>query len=154
MKYSLLDLWVGLFMILGMAAIIFLSLRVANQTTFRANDTYLVTAGFENVGGLKVRAPVRSAGVTVGRVSDIYLDPDEFRAVVEIAIDERFAFSTDTSASILTSGLLGEQFISLQAGIDNETLAEGDEIWLTSSAMVLESLISNFLFDSASETDQ
>jgi len=154
MKYSLLDLWVGLFIVLGAAAIVFLSLRVASQTTLRANATYLVTAGFENVGGLKVRAPVRSAGVTVGRVSGIHLDPTEFKAVVEIAIDEQFAFSTDTSASILTSGLLGEQFVSLQAGVDSEHLTDGGEIWLTSSAVVLENLISNFLFNSASEAER
>lgn len=153
MRYSLTDFWVGLFIVLGMAAIAFLSLRVANQTSLRANDTYLVTAEFENIGGLKERAPVSSAGVTVGRVADIYLDPDDFRAVVEIAIDRQFAFSSDTSASILTSGLLGEQFVSLQAGIDDETLADGDEIWLTSSAMILESLISSFLFNSASESE-
>ncbi len=154
MKYSLLDLWVGLFIVIGVAAIVFLSLRVANQTTLRSNDTYSVTAEFDNIGGLKVRAPVRSAGVTVGRVASIYLDINSFKAVVELAIEEQFPFSTDTSASILTSGLLGEQYVSLQSGIDAETLADGDDIWLTSSAMVLENLISNLMFNAASEGEQ
>jgi len=154
MKYSTLDLWVGLFIVLGVAAVVFLSLRVANQTTLRANDTYTVTAEFDNIGGLKPRAPVRSAGVTVGRVSNIYLDTSTFKAVVELAIEQQFPFSTDTSASILTSGLLGEQYVSLQAGIDTGTLADGDDIWLTSSAMVLENLISSLMFNMASEAEK
>lgn len=154
MKYSMLDLWVGLFIAIGIVAIVFLSLRVANQTTLRSNDTYSVTAEFDNIGGLKVRAPVRSAGVAVGRVADIELDPTTFKAVVTLDIEEIMAFPTDTSASILTSGLLGEQYISLQAGVDTETLAEGDAIWLTSSAMVMENLISNLLFSTMSESEQ
>ncbi|MCB1671777.1 MAG: outer membrane lipid asymmetry maintenance protein MlaD [Gammaproteobacteria bacterium] len=154
MKYSMLDLWVGLFIVVGVAAIVFLSLRVANQTTLRANETYSVTAEFDNIGGLKVRAPVRSAGVTVGRIADIYLDTTTFKAVVKLEIEEQFPFSSDTSASILTAGLLGEQYVSLQAGVDTETLSDGDDIWLTSSAMVLENLISNFMFNAASEGDQ
>jgi phospholipid/cholesterol/gamma-HCH transport system substrate-binding protein len=150
----MMDLWVGFFIVLGAAAILFLSLRVANQATLRANDTYMVTAEFDNIGGLKARAPVRSAGVTVGRVAEIYLDPATFKAVVELAIDKQFSFSTDTSASIFTSGLLGEQYVSLQAGIDTETLTEGDAVWLTSSAMVLENLISNLMFNTMSEAAQ
>lgn len=154
MKHSLLDFWVGVFILMGVAALVFLSLRVANQTSIRTASTYSVTAEFDNVGGLKVRAPVRSAGVTVGRIADIYLDAETFKAVVVMSVEQQYAFSADTSASILTSGLLGEQYVSLQAGVDTETLADGDAIWLTSSAIVLENLISGLLFSTMSETQE
>lgn len=152
MKHSQLDFWVGIFILMGIIAVVFLSLRVANQTTIRNADTYTVSAEFDNVGGLKLRAPVKSAGVTVGRVTKIYLDPENYKAVVELAVEKRYHFSTDAAASILTAGLLGEQYVSLQNGADTEMLSEGDSIWLTSSAMILENLVSEFMFNAASET--
>jgi len=148
---QLLDFWVGLFVLLGIVASVFLSLRVANLTGFQDGATYRVEAEFDNIGGLKVRAPVKSSGVTVGRVSDIRYDADLHKAVVAVALDKRYAFSTDTSMSILTSGLLGEQYIGLQAGSDTEMLQDGDSVWLTSSALVLENLIGQVLFSKAGE---
>ena len=151
MKHSQLDFWVGIFILLGILAVVFLSLRVANQTTIRNGDTYEISAEFDNVGGLKLRAPVKSAGVTVGRVTKIYLDPTSYKAVVELAVEKRYAFSTDAAASILTAGLLGEQYISLQNGADTEKLNDGDSIWLTSSAIILENLVSEFMFNAVSQ---
>lgn len=151
MKRQLLDFWVGLFVALGIAALVFLSLRVANLTGLDDGSAYSVLAEFDNIGGLKVRAPVKSAGVTVGRVSDIDYDTVQHKAVVTVAIDSRYQFSTDTSMSILTSGLLGEQYIGIQTGSDSEMLQDGDLVWLTSSAMVLENLIGEFLFSKAKE---
>jgi len=148
---QLLDFWVGLFVLLGIVASVFLSLRVANLTGFEGATTYRVEAELDNIGGLKVRAPVKSSGVTVGRVSDIRYDADLHKAVVSVALDSKYAFSTDTSMSILTSGLLGEQYIGLQAGSDTEMLQDGDSVWLTSSALVLENLIGQVLFSKAGE---
>jgi len=151
MKRQTLDLWVGVFVALGILATIFLSLQVANITMLRKGPAYQVNAEFDNVGGLKVRAPVKSAGVTVGRVSAINYDGEQHKAVVAVAIDSNYQFSTDSSMSILTSGLLGEQYIGLQSGSDTEMLQDGDLVWLTSSALVLENMIGQFLFSKAAE---
>ncbi len=152
MNRQLLDFWVGLFVILGIAATVFLSLQVANLTTSRDDSTYQVAAEFDNIGGLKVRAPVKSSGVTVGRVSAIRYDGELHKAVVTVSLESGYTFSSDSSMSILTSGLLGEQYVGLQAGSDTEMLQEGDSVWLTSSAIVLESLISQVLFSKAGES--
>ncbi|NHN35774.1 outer membrane lipid asymmetry maintenance protein MlaD [Pseudomaricurvus alcaniphilus] len=149
MNRQLLDLWVGIFVTIGIVATVFLSLRVANLTTLQTGSVYTVKAEFDNIGGLKVRAPVKSAGVTIGRVSAISYDAEQHKAVVSAALDARYQFSADSSMSILTSGLLGEQYIGLLAGSDTEMLQEGDLIWLTSSAIVLENLIGQVLFNRA-----
>jgi len=154
MKRQTLDFWVGLFVALGFAAIVFLSLQVANISTLGSGPVYTVYGEFENVGGLKVRAPVKSAGVIVGRVSDIRYDGELHKAVVAVALDANYQFSTDSSMSILTSGLLGEQYIGMQSGSDTEMLQEGDVVWLTSSALVLENMIGQFLFSKASEDSE
>jgi phospholipid/cholesterol/gamma-HCH transport system substrate-binding protein len=151
MNRQMLDLWVGIFVAIGIAATIFLSLRVANLTTTQTGATYEVTAEFDNIGGLKVRAPVKSAGVNVGRVSAISYDGEQHKAIVTATLDANYQFSTDSSMSILTSGLLGEQYVGLQAGSDTEMLQQGDLVWLTSSALVLENLIGQVLFSKAGE---
>jgi len=145
------DLLVGLFVLAGLAAILFLSLKVGNLASFSFADGYSVSARFDNIGGLKVRAPVKSAGVVVGRVQSIGFDSKSFRANVRLEIDERYRFPKDTSASILTSGLLGEQYIGLNPGGDPDDLAADDVITLTQSAVVLESLIGQFLYGRASD---
>ncbi len=150
MNRNLLDFWVGLFIALGLAAVIFLALRVANQTSLSSAPSYPVIAYFDNIGGLKVRAPVKSAGVNIGRVTSIKLDPKTYQAKVEMQLDNRFEFSSDSSASILTAGLLGEQYIGLEAGADTEMLQPGDAIQFTSSAVVLEKLIGAFGLKQAS----
>ncbi len=149
-----LDLWVGLFVALGAAAILFLALWVASSATIAAGDGYEVRANFGNIGGLKVRAPVKSAGVVVGRVADIRFDNQSFEAVVTMDIDRRYAFPKDTSAKILTSGLLGEQYIGLTAGGDTVSLKNGDTLKLTQSALVLENLIGQFLYNKAAEGEK
>jgi phospholipid/cholesterol/gamma-HCH transport system substrate-binding protein len=137
---------VGGFVLLGMLGLVFLALKAANLgSTSGGGDTYRVSARFDNIGGLKVRAPVRTAGVTVGRVTGISLDPKTFQGVVTIDIERRFQFPKDTAAKILTSGLLGDQYIGLEAGGDDATLAAGDTIAQTQSAVVLENLIGQFL---------
>ncbi len=151
MKRTTIDLWVGIFVAAGFAALIFLALKVGNLASFSTAQTYQVNARFANIGGLKLRAPVKSAGVVVGRVSGIRFDADTYQAVVSINIDSDFKFPKDTSAKILTSGLLGEQYIGLEAGGDNVMLKNGDRIRLTQSAVVLENLISQFLFNKAAE---
>ncbi|HBI83082.1 outer membrane lipid asymmetry maintenance protein MlaD [Orrella sp. NBD-18] len=144
------DLWVGLFVLLGAIAIVFLALRAANLSSLSFTATYPVMAKFDNIGGLKIRAPVKSAGVVVGRVSDIRLDSKSFQAVVTIQMEKPFTFPSDSSAKILTSGLLGEQYIGLVAGNDDDKpLTAGSTIRMTQSAIVLESLISQFLYSSA-----
>jgi len=145
------DVWVGLFVLLGILALVFLALRAGNLSSFSFAETYAVQAKFDNVGGLKVRAPVKSAGVVVGRVSEIRFDDQTYQAMVTFNIDTAFEFPSDTSASILTSGLLGEQYIGLDAGGDDLMLASGDSITLTQSAIVLERLISQFLYGTAEQ---
>lgn len=142
---------VGLFVLLGFLALVFLALQAANLATLTRGDTFTVTARFDNIGGLKVRAPVKSAGVTVGRVTAIALDRETFQGLVTLEIERRFSFPRDTSASILTAGLLGDQYVGLNPGGDDKDLAAGDVIRITQSAVVLENLISQFLFKSAAE---
>jgi phospholipid/cholesterol/gamma-HCH transport system substrate-binding protein len=146
-----LDLWVGIFAVIGIGAMLFLSLKVANLASFSAADTYQIQAKFENIGSLKVRAPVKSAGVVVGRVSEIHFDNESFEAVVTLNIDGRFKFPKDSSAKIMTAGLLGEQYIGLSPGGDSANLKSGDTLKLTQSAVVLENLIGQFLYNKAAE---
>ena len=151
MSRKLLDLWVGFFVVFGFAALLFLALRVGNLSSSNFADTYQLTAKFDNIGGLKVRGPVKSAGVVVGRVSEIHFDQESYEAVVTLTIDGRYRFPKDTFASILTAGLLGEQYIGLDAGGDERQLKSGDVVAKTQSAVVLEKLISQFMFNKASE---
>jgi phospholipid/cholesterol/gamma-HCH transport system substrate-binding protein len=151
MSRKAMDVWVGLFVAIGIAAILFLSLRVASSTTIGAQNGYVVHARFDNIGGLKVRAPVRSAGVLVGRVADIRFDNERFEAVVAMNLDPRYHFPKDSSAKILTSGLLGEQYIGLAAGGDTVNLKNDDTLRITQSALVLENLIGQFLYSKATE---
>ncbi len=145
------DLWVGIFVIVGFLALLFLALQVGGFSEERSTKTYSVEARFENIGGLKMKAPVKSNGVLVGRVDDIHFDNKKFQAVVTLALDTRYQFPKDTTASILTSGLLGEVFIGVDAGGDEKNLVQGDNIKITQSAVVLERLISQFMFTKASE---
>ena len=151
MNRSMIDLWVGIFVAAGLAALLFLALKVGNLATFSTNDTYQVQAKFANIGGLKVRGPVKSAGVVVGRVADIRFDNETYEAIVTMTLDIGYQFPRDTTAKILTSGILGEQYIGLEAGGDGVMLKNGDRLRLTQSAVVLENLISQFLFNKAAE---
>jgi phospholipid/cholesterol/gamma-HCH transport system substrate-binding protein len=151
MSRKLLDLWVGFFVALGFVALLFLALKVGNLSASNFAETYSLSAKFDNIGGLKVRGPVKSAGVVVGRVVEIRLDPESYKAVVTFSIDGRYRFPTETIASILTSGLLGEQYVGLDEGGDDKMLNSGDLIAKTQSAVVLEKMISQFLFSKASE---
>ncbi len=151
MNRTVLDLWVGFFVALGIAAVLFLALKVGNLSAAHLSQTYTLEAHFDNIGGLKVRGPVRSAGVLVGRISDIRFDPESYDAVVTMQIDGRYRFPRDTFASIFTAGLLGEQYIGFDAGGDEKMLQAGDVIRKTQSAVVLEKLISQFLFSKAAE---
>jgi phospholipid/cholesterol/gamma-HCH transport system substrate-binding protein len=151
MERTTIDLWFGAFVAAGFAALLVLALKVGNLGAERATQTYRVEARFDNIGGLKVRAPVRSAGVLVGRVADIHFDNERFQASVTLALDRRYSFPKDTTASILTSGLLGENYVGLEAGGDDRKLVEGDRIPITQSAVVLERLIGQFLFSKAAE---
>lgn len=151
MQRATLDLWVGLFVITGIGALMVLSLKVGNLNTYGVTDSYVIKGNFENIGGLKIRAPVKSAGVVVGRVTDIQFSTKTYDAVVTMNINSRYQFPKDTFASILTAGLLGEQYVGLAAGGDEAMLKEGDTIMKTNSAMVLEEMIGRFLFDKASE---
>ena len=153
MDRKTIDLWVGIFMLLGIAALLWLSLRVGNLGEDRPSSTYAVEAKFTNIGGLKAKAPVKSAGVLVGRVSDIKFDNDKFQAVVTLTLDGRYSFPKDSSASILTSGLLGEVYIGLDPGAEDKKLGSGDKVTLTQSAVVLERLIGQFMFGKAAEGD-
>jgi phospholipid/cholesterol/gamma-HCH transport system substrate-binding protein len=151
MQRKSLDIWVGLFVLLGAAALMFLALKAGNMSAVSFEKTYPVLTRFDNIGGLKPRAAVKSAGVVVGRVGEIKFDDKGFQAQVTLNLEERYKFPKDSSAKILTSGLLGEQYIGIEAGGDSETLASGDKINMTQSAVVLENLISQFLFNKAAE---
>jgi phospholipid/cholesterol/gamma-HCH transport system substrate-binding protein len=145
------DLMVGAFVLLGLAALVFLALKAANLGSFSSGPSYEVQARFDNIGGLKPRAPVKSAGVVVGRVAGISFDDQAYQARVVLSLETRYQFPQDTSAKILTSGLLGEQYIGLEPGGDSKMLAAGSVIRMTQSAVVLENLISQFLFSKAAE---
>ena len=151
MNRKVLDLWVGVFVAIGFLSLLFYALKVGNLSGSNFAETYVLQAKFDNIGGLKVRGPVKSAGVVVSRVSEIHFDPQTYEAVVTMTVDTRFKFPKDTFASILTSGLLGEQYIGLDVGGDEKMLSPGDSISKTQSAVVLEKLISQFLFNKASE---
>lgn len=153
MKRTVLDLWVGAFVAIGIAAVLFLALKVGNLSAANFAETYRLEARFDNIGGLKVRGPVKSAGVVVGRVADIRFDPESYEAVVTLNIESRYRFPKDTFASILTAGLLGENYVGLDVGGEEKKLQPGDTIAKTQSAVVLEKLISQFMFNKASEGD-
>ena len=144
-----LDLWVGFFVAVGLASLVFLALKVGNLSGSSMSDTYRLEAKFDNIGGLKVRAPIKSAGVVVGRVAEIRFDPENYVAVVRMQVDGRYKFPRDTFATILTSGLLGEQYVGFEVGGEQEVLKDGDVIKKTQSAVVLEKLISQFMFSKA-----
>ena len=149
MNRSTIDLWVGIFVALGLGAILFLSLKVGNLVPSGTREGYHIDAAFDNIGGLKVRAPVKAAGVIVGRMETIKLDPKTYEALVSLAIEPQYQFTKDTIASILTSGLLGEVYVGLDAGGDTQMIADGGRIAKTQSAVVLEKLIGQFLFEKA-----
>lgn len=149
MERTTLDLWVGAFVVAGIAALVVLALKVGNLSTYNMSESYQLQAHFSNVGGLKPTASVRSAGVLVGRVTGIVLDTERYEAKVTMSIDKRYQFPKDTFANILTSGLLGEQYIGLMPGGDETMLRAGDEFKKTQSAIVLEEMIGKFLYNSA-----
>ena len=151
MNRSTIDLWVGIFVVVGLGAIVFLALKVGNLLTVSSAPGYHLQARFDNIGALKMRAPVKAAGVVVGRVESVRLDPKAYEAVVTLRIDPQYEFTRDTIASINTSGLLGESYVGLDAGGDTVMLKDGDRIAKTQSAVVIEKLIGQFLFDKASD---
>ena len=153
MERSKNDLWVGLFVMIGLAALVFLALQAANLLSLNFQSTYRITAQFDNIGGLKPKAAVRSSGVVVGRVAGISFDDERYQARIDLDMDARFKFPKDSSLKILTSGLLGEQYIGIEAGADEANLANGDVVTATQSAVVLENLISQFLFSKAAEAE-
>lgn len=152
MQRSKIDAWVGFFVLLGALAVLFLALQSANLLTLSFQKTYAVTAKFDNIGGLKPKAAVKSAGVVVGRVDTITFDDKSYQARVTLALETRYAFPKDSSLKILTSGLLGDQYLGIEAGADDKNLAAGDVITNTQSAVVLENLISQFLYSKAAES--
>ncbi len=151
MERTTLDMWVGAFVVGGLIALLILAFKVGNLGGYDRTETYKVYGEFDNIGGLKIKAPVKSSGVVVGRVSDIQFDNKSFQARVEMRLSKNYQFPKDTSASILTSGLLGEQYIGLEAGGDEENLKNGDKFKLTQSAIVLEQLIGQALFSKAAD---
>ncbi len=151
MERTTLDLWVGMFVVAGIAALVMLAMKVGNLGTYNVSETYQVHAYFSNIGGLKPKASIRSAGVLVGRVTTITLDTERYEAHVVMNVDKRYQFPKDTFANILTSGLLGEQYIGLMPGGDTEMLKDGEKLKQTQSAMVLEDLISKFMYSKAAE---
>lgn len=154
MQRKSLDIWVGLFVLLGLAALVFLALKAGNMSSMVFQKTYAVSARFDNIGGLKPQAPVKSAGVVIGRVQSIVFDDRRFAANVTLQLQSNYNFPKDSSAKILTSGLLGEQYVGLEPGGDTKNLVAGDTIKMTQSAIVLENLISQFLFSKAAEGNE
>jgi len=151
MNRTTIDLWVGVFVVVGIAGLLFLAMKVGNLASFSNDATYQVQAKFANIGGLKERGPVKSAGVVVGRVASIRFDNESYEALVTLNLEAKYQFPRDTTAKILTSGILGEQYVGLEAGGDGVMLKNGDRLRLTQSAVVLENLISQFLFNKAAE---
>ena len=151
MHRKIIDVWVGLFVLLGAAALLFLALQAGNMSTLSFTKTYAVTGKFDNIGGLKPQAPVKSAGVVVGRVGEISFDDKTFQAQVRLDLDQNYQFPKDSSLKILTAGLLGEQYIGIEPGGDTENLVDGDRINRTQSATVLEDLINQFIYSKAAE---
>ncbi len=154
MQRSKNDLWVGLFVLVGAGAVLFLALKSANLLSLNFDNSYSVIAKFDNIGGLKPRAAVKSAGVVIGRVENITFDDKSYQASVNLMMQSRYAFPKDSSLKILTSGLLGEQYIGIEAGASDKNMAGGDVIKQTQSAVVLENLISQFLFNKAADSSQ
>ena len=152
MQRSRNDFWVGLFVLIGGVAILFLALKSANLLSLNFDSSYKVTAKFDNIGGLKPRAAVKSAGVVIGRVENITFDDKSYQASVSLAMESRYIFPKDSSLKILTSGLLGEQYIGVEAGASDKNMASGDVIKQTQSAVVLENLISQFLYSKAADS--
>jgi phospholipid/cholesterol/gamma-HCH transport system substrate-binding protein len=150
MERTTFDLWVGAFVVAGIGALVVLALKVGNLSTYNVSESYQLQAHFTNVGGLKPTASVRSSGVLVGRVTSIVLDTERYEAKVTMSIDKRYQFPKDTFANILTSGLLGEQYIGLMPGGDDKMLQNGEEFKKTQSAVVLEEMIGKFLYNSNS----
>jgi len=151
MERTTLDLWVGIFVVAGIAALVMLAMKVGNLGTYNVSESYQLHAYFSNIGGLKPKASIKSAGVLVGRVTDITLDTERYEAKVIMSLDKRYRFPRDTFANILTSGLLGEQYIGLMPGGDEEMLKDGEQLKKTQSAVVLEDLIGKFLYSKAEE---
>ena len=151
MERTTMDLWVGMFVVAGIGALVMLAMKVGNLSTYNVSETYEVHAYFANIGGLKPKASIKSAGVVVGRVTEITLDTERYEALVKMSLDKRYEFPKDTFANILTSGLLGEQYIGLMPGGDEEMLKDGSQIKMTQSAVVLEDLISKFIYNKADE---
>jgi phospholipid/cholesterol/gamma-HCH transport system substrate-binding protein len=151
MRKSAIDVWVGIFVAIGLLAALFLALKVGNMNAVSFQPTYTITARFDNIGGLKPRAPVKSAGVVVGRIADIRFDDTTYQATVTMTLERSYQFPKDSAAKILTSGLLGEQYVGLEAGGSDQMLAQGNMITQTQSAVVLENLISQFLYNKAAD---
>ncbi len=146
------DTFVGLFVASGIVGLFFLALQVSNLSSFTEQDSYTVTARFENSGGLKVKSPVSAAGVKIGKVSAISFDPKTYESVVKLSIDSQYnTLPDDTTASVFTAGLLGEQYVNLEAGGSDEFLKDGGKIEITQSAIILEKALGQFLFKSAEE---
>ncbi|MFL6672057.1 MAG: outer membrane lipid asymmetry maintenance protein MlaD [Massilia sp.] len=151
MHRKIIDVWVGLFVLLGLASLLFLALKAGNMSTISFSKTYTVTAKFDNIGGLKPQAPVKSAGVVVGRVGDISFDDKSYQALVRLDLEPVYKFPKDSSLKILTAGLLGEQYVGIEPGGDANNLVNGDRISHTQSATVLEDLINQFIYSKAAE---
>ena len=151
MHRKTIDVWVGLFVLLGLASLLFLALKAGNMSTISFSKTYAVTGKFDNIGGLKPQAPVKSAGVVVGRVGEISFDDKTFQAQVRLDLEPSYKFPKDSSLKILTAGLLGEQYIGIEPGGDTQNLVDGDRINRTQSAAVLEDLINQFIYSKAAE---
>jgi phospholipid/cholesterol/gamma-HCH transport system substrate-binding protein len=151
MHRKIIDVWVGLFVLLGAASLLFLALKAGNMSAISFSKTYVVSAKFDNIGGLKPQAPVKSAGVVVGRVGSIGFDDKTYQALVRLDLQPEYKFPKDSSLKILTSGLLGEQYVGIEPGGDTKNLVDGDRIAHTQSAAVLEDLINQFIYNKAAE---